>query len=145
MKQTANFQLSQWETTDRIQMEDFNADNQKVDQALAALAAASLFHGNCSIYTTTYRGSGGSGSTAGQCRLTFPRAALFVMVGGSDRAGVCVGKGVMFLMTSGGVSPATTTWSEDGKTLNWYYMNSMDQLNGSGKTYTVTAIMAADA
>ena len=36
MKQTSNFQLNQWEKTDRIQMEDFNADNLKTDAALAA-------------------------------------------------------------------------------------------------------------
>lgn len=36
MKQTSNYQLNQWEMTDRIQMEDFNRDNEKVDAALAA-------------------------------------------------------------------------------------------------------------
>lgn len=35
MKQTSNYQLNQWEMTDRIQMEDFNRDNEKVDAALA--------------------------------------------------------------------------------------------------------------
>lgn len=29
MKQTQNYQLNQWEMTDRIQMEDFNGDNEK--------------------------------------------------------------------------------------------------------------------
>ena len=36
MKQTQNYQLSQWEKTDRIEMEDFNEDNRKIDAALAA-------------------------------------------------------------------------------------------------------------
>jgi len=40
MKQTTNHQLNQWDKTDRIQMEDFNADNAKIDAALAAEAAA---------------------------------------------------------------------------------------------------------
>lgn len=40
MKETSNFRLNQWEKTDRIQMEDFNADNLKTDQALAAEQAA---------------------------------------------------------------------------------------------------------
>lgn len=39
MAETGNYQLNQWEKTDRIQMEDFNADNVKTDQALAALQA----------------------------------------------------------------------------------------------------------
>ena len=37
---TANYQLSQWEGTDRILMEDFNHDNQKIDAALKAHADA---------------------------------------------------------------------------------------------------------
>ena len=36
MKQTQNYQLSQWEKTDRIKMEDFNSDNQKIDSQLHA-------------------------------------------------------------------------------------------------------------
>ena len=38
LDQTANYQLSQWETTDRILMADFNADNTKIDTALKTLA-----------------------------------------------------------------------------------------------------------
>ena len=37
MKQTSNYQLNQWEKTDRMLMEDFNGDNAKVDAALKAL------------------------------------------------------------------------------------------------------------
>ena len=40
MKQTANYQLNQWEQADRILMADFNADNLKVDGALAGLQTA---------------------------------------------------------------------------------------------------------
>lgn len=36
MKQTQNYHLSQWEKTDRIKMEDFNSDNQKIDSQLHA-------------------------------------------------------------------------------------------------------------
>ena len=38
MNQTANYQLNQWEKPDRILMEDFNADNAKIDAALKAAA-----------------------------------------------------------------------------------------------------------
>ena len=40
MNQTANYQLSQWEASDRILMEDFNSDNSKIDAALEAQAEA---------------------------------------------------------------------------------------------------------
>ena len=43
MKQTANYQLNQWDKSDRIQMEDFNADNAKIDTALAEAVAASPY------------------------------------------------------------------------------------------------------
>ena len=37
---TTNYQLSQWETTDRILMSDFNTDNSKIDAALKAQSDA---------------------------------------------------------------------------------------------------------
>ena len=37
---TTNYQLSQWESTDRILMEDFNSDNAKIDAALKNQADA---------------------------------------------------------------------------------------------------------
>ena len=43
MEQTSNYQLNQWDKTDRIQMEDFNADNDKIDAALAGIAAANQY------------------------------------------------------------------------------------------------------
>lgn len=36
MKQTAVYKLSQWEKPDRIQMEDFNSDNARIEAALKA-------------------------------------------------------------------------------------------------------------
>ena len=36
MEQTSNYQLSQWNKTDRILMENFNADNAKIDAALTS-------------------------------------------------------------------------------------------------------------
>lgn len=34
MKETNNYKLNQWELTDRVRMEDFNADNLKIENAL---------------------------------------------------------------------------------------------------------------
>lgn len=38
LQQTNHYQLNQWDFADRIQMEDFNSDNQKTDEALHTLA-----------------------------------------------------------------------------------------------------------
>ena len=40
MTKTTNYQLNQWEKSDRVMMDDFNADNQKIDAALKANADA---------------------------------------------------------------------------------------------------------
>ena len=40
MNHTTNYQLSQWEASDRILMSDFNSDNAKIDAALKANADA---------------------------------------------------------------------------------------------------------
>ena len=37
MRETSNYKLSQWDKTDRIMMEDFNSDNQKIDEAIKAV------------------------------------------------------------------------------------------------------------
>ena len=34
MKRTQNYQLCQWEATDKVLHTDFNADNAKIDEAL---------------------------------------------------------------------------------------------------------------
>jgi hypothetical protein len=76
MEHTKHYHLSQWSMEDRIQMQDFNADNAKIDAALKAEAetrqaadtaqqAALNNHtaqitklGNCQIYTAQYTGQG---------------------------------------------------------------------------------------
>ena len=40
MNKTQNYQLSQWERTDKVLMDDFNGDNAKIDSALGEHAAA---------------------------------------------------------------------------------------------------------
>ena len=61
MEHTADYNLTQWAMTDRIQMQDCNADNRKLDAALTEHAAklAQLSQlGSCQIYTATYTGNG---------------------------------------------------------------------------------------
>ena len=53
MTKTTNYQLNQWAKSDRLRMDDFNADNAKIDAALAAKSRVA-----CGVYTgdgTTYR------------------------------------------------------------------------------------------
>lgn len=57
MNQTENYQLNQWDKNDRIQMEDFNADNVKIDAALQAISDAGL-----KIITGSFSGTGTTGT-----------------------------------------------------------------------------------
>ena len=50
MNQTPNFQLNLWDKTDRIMMEDFNADNAKIEAALEAVSSPSHAVGILSDY-----------------------------------------------------------------------------------------------
>ena len=43
MTKTTNYQLNQWAKSDRLMMDDFNADNAKIDAALKANADAMPF------------------------------------------------------------------------------------------------------
>ena len=102
MNKTANFQLTQWEKTDRIMMEDFNRDNAAIDAALkssadgvAALQTALAGAGNCEIGMISYTGTGKSGDS-NPTTVTFPKmpAGFFlcgaetylVIRGGDDHA-----------------------------------------------------------
>ena len=67
MKKTAQFGLNQWEMSDRIQMDDFNADNAKIEAALAAR--------NYRFYTASYTGDGNGTKT-----WTFPSKPVFVVI-----------------------------------------------------------------
>ena len=51
MNYTENYQLNQWEQTDRVLMEDFNADNAKLDAALKTNAEAVIALANRSRFT----------------------------------------------------------------------------------------------
>ena len=68
MNQTSNYQLNQWDAEDRILREDFNADNAKIETALAGMAGTLTEHaaalaavGNCKIVYGSYTGKGTCG------------------------------------------------------------------------------------
>ena len=64
---TTNYQLNQWAKPDRVMMDDFNADNAKIDAALAAR--------NCRFYTTSYTGDGELTKT-----WTFPAKPILIVL-----------------------------------------------------------------
>lgn len=73
MDHTTNYDLNQWEADDRVTRADFNADNQKLDAALAAIAAAAS--GGAKIVTGTWTGDGVNNRT-----ITLPAAPKLMIV-----------------------------------------------------------------
>lgn len=64
MNKTPNYQLNQWDKSDRIQMEDFNADNAKIEAALlgANEATAAAAASGLKVKTGSFSGTGTTGT-----------------------------------------------------------------------------------
>lgn len=157
MKQTENYQLNQWESTDRIMMEDFNNDNAKLDAALAgqgsqltALAASLAAKGNCKIAITSYTGAGGSRSDTPAKPTTVQfqkKPAFFIIKGdtalffatGASAMATCIAPNINWDMA---VFGATLTWNGPQVSISASYVNY--QMDETGKLYEVIAFYAED-
>lgn len=155
MKQTENYQLTQWEKSDRIQMEDFNRDNAALDAALtaqaaelAAVQAALTKCGNCRVAITTYTGNGafnGSPTT-----ITFPSMPLaFMIVGfkalllarGGDASAFTAFKGAT--QSNSFVSDAALTWVGNAVSFS-NSVHARYQFNEENILYWVLALYQTD-
>ena len=149
MNKTANFQLTQWEKTDRILMEEFNSDNEKIDTALkssadkvAALQTALASCGNCRITISSYTGTGTLGE-AHPTSLTFAEPPLLVFVLGPESGFMARGRAMNAFQSSSNATP-TTTWSADQKTVSWYTpYDAKYQLNTKDAVYQVLCFYQA--
>ena len=161
--QTTNYQLNQWEPTDAVQRVDFNADNAKLDAALAglsgskadsgdltalsgavdgltgrtgALETAVAQRGNCQVLHFTYRGDGSAGKE-GPTEVTFPCPPFFFLILGGD----CFAYGsktfmdYLFVNLSENNARLEITWT--GNTASFYAELSPWQFNIKGETYHV--------
>ena len=154
MNHTTNYQLSQWESTDRILMSDFNSDNAKLDEALKSHDDALNTKGNCQIWTTSYVGSGGVGENS-RNSLTFPKPPLLVIITGgqenswgdmAQKTAIFTRDGHVFVPMVSNSLTWPAAWSADGKSVTWYAVNAdaAGQLNAAGTTYRVTAFLTAE-
>ena len=164
--QTTNYELNQWLSTDQVLRTDFNADNAKLDAALADLAGqvtekadavdlntlsstvaehttALTGCGNCQIYTTIYAGTG----TYGEDRknsLTFSSVPWLVVIASRNDGTIMTalnGQPTSWARASG-AAWNELTWS--GNTLSWYSTSADSQLNERGEVYQVAALLKAE-
>lgn len=107
--------------------------------------------GNCEIYTTSYVGTGASGSSTPNT-LTFPKAPVLVLIHGghsnawgayAEKMGLLVRGSHILVPQVNNSALWPTTWSADGKMVSWYTVNSdaEEQLNASGSTYTIIVFL----
>ena len=148
MNHTQNYNLSQWVKSDQVKMEDFNADNAKIDAAIkaeadaraaetAALSAGLALKGNCQIQIGSYIGNGQCGQEH-PTSYTFPvMPAMFIIFrpGGSYPM-IAKGNANVAIVINGS-NDLTLTW--DGNTVSWYGVSANGQYNAREGTYTVVA------
>ena len=125
--QTANYALSQWSRTDQVKMDDFNADNAKLDAALkaeadarTALAAEVAKCGNVTMSISTYTGTGTAGAN-NPTRITFPQMPVFFIVAGDST-----------LMGKGGAAQASMSYEVNG-----HGYTSLHDITWSGNTLSI--------
>ena len=116
MTQTPNFHLNQWSPEDYVRRTDFNADNAKIDAALAAA-------GNCRIVTGSYTGTGKYGYT-NKNSLTLPFSPVLLLISGGNNG--------FAVIPMGGENGSTWSDSAEG------------QMNTSNTTYYYTALGTAE-
>ena len=153
---TPHYNLNQWERDDRVLMEDFNADNAKIDAALGAKAEAATVtalsktvsahttalgkKGNCRIWTTSYIGDGTTSRT-----LTFPAKPLMLFIMGENIIlRYIYGAQYAMCSTSGeGGAACPTVWN--GNTLTWSFSGGHTYIcNRKGEMHYVVALMPVD-
>ena len=157
---TTNYDLNQWEGTDKVLRTEFNADNAKIDAALknhddeiaeleaadGALEAAIALKGNCQIEHFTYVGNGAYGNGNPRA-ITFPRLPLLFFIRSEDGIGMGsrlhTGLTAAFSGSTGGsVSTLPLTWS--GNTAYLTSWSTVLDFNRTGETYHVFAFYAED-
>ena len=152
MQKTTNYQLNQWDKTDRIMMEDFNADNAKIDAALheTVQQMAEMAVNGLKIATGTYTGDGTYGeSNANSITLPFvPKLVLIqhpTILYDGERGER--GKLVVCAALSSSYKQYTTGYSDNvyfklnDTTLSWYSTSSAAiQCNSNTYVYTYFAI-----
>ena len=133
---TPNFNLCQWEADDKVLRSDFNADNQKIDAALAAAPKITL---------GTYTGDGNYGSQSAKT-LTFSfQPKLLCLAEKSAMFGSCYAlllrgqTAFCYFTSNGGGNNGVCTWGENSVT--WYsQQNAMCQFNTPGAEYCYVAV-----
>ena len=139
MTQTPNYQLPQWQQSDFIKMDDFNAAFAKLDTAVrsgadAAASAAALLAASkiCRVKHGSYTGTGTAPTQAAPKTLACDFYPLALVIFYAGYPAVLI-RGETGLLDHWG-SSAVVTWGDGG--VSWYAPSSRaNTFNDSGTTY----------
>lgn len=153
---TEHYGLSQWEKTDKVLMEDFNADNAKIDAALGALAGAAEEQGealaahtsalsktgNCAVMVTSYSGNSTASVTI---NCPYPPVYVYVRCQTNGKA-LTLLRGVSKSFVDAGGSSVVSVPSWGKSSVTWREANGATAhaehiLNQSGLQYTALVLM----
>ena len=130
MKKTAQFGLNQWEMSDRIQMDDFNADNAAIEAALGTR--------NCQFYTASYTGDGEATKS-----WTFPAKPVLVVIIGQVITVLIRDFSIGITQFGSSTHQLQATWEENSVT--WVNTNNSGIISANGKAnYGIFAILEAE-
>ena len=147
MTKSTNYQLNQWAKSDRVMMDDFNADNAKIDAALKANADAIMAAGNCRMNVQTYTGTGTYGA-ANPTQITFPVLPHLFIIRGPRT--LLIGSGgsataftVIYMTSSNGTYAydQTVTWNDNTMSI-YHTQQAQSQMNIANETYYVYSFCA---
>ena len=128
---TTNFGLCQWEATDQVQRTEFNADNAKIDAALAK---------TCQPYIISYTGDGNQTRT-----MEFPGKPLFVIAVGSSVIFTAIRGGEKAYSVFSGMAQGSylTTWGE--RSFTWQIGTQLAySANNTGAAYQMFAVLSME-
>ena len=161
MTKTTNYQLNQWAKSDRVMMDDFNADNTKIDaalkanadtaaantQTLAAQAQTIAKLGNCKVVAGSYTGDGTYGADHA-ITLNFSHKPMLVIIQDSQAQTTCrlflqAGCSRSFAWHDGNAQNMVVTWGTTS--VSWFHYQSDEyQMNRNKAAYSYVAFLAAD-
>ena len=165
---TTNYDLNQWEGTDKVLRTEFNQDNAKIDAALkanadaiaaeaaarasadTALEASLVGKGNCQIETFAYTGTGTAGA-GNPTRLNFNRPPVAVILYSSYNQVTLISGQTYYPIITRPVNNSaqtsmidiTVTWS--GNQVSFYHYDTPRyQFNEKDRDYWGFALFAMD-
>ena len=134
MNHTQNYQLSQWDADDPVLRTDFNADNAKIDAAIAKC-------GNCRVRVSTYVGDG----EASRTHIFEHTPALVFLCGPVSACVIAPGpSGLPNMRMSGNNAINQLTWSEYSFTISNTSTDKEHICNGKDKVYTMVTFEYID-